>query len=54
MTIIKGFVDNMLDGIAGALNERQERYLIRIKESTDRLTGLINDLLDLSRVDRGR
>jgi len=54
MTSIKGYVDNMLDRIGGELTERQERYLKRIKANTDRLTRLINDLLDLSRIDRGR
>lgn len=54
MTAIKGYVDNMLDGIAGDVTERQERYLNRVKSNADRLTRLINDLLDLSRIDRGR
>jgi signal transduction histidine kinase len=54
MTGIKGYVDNMLDGIAGDITEKQARYLARVKVNADRLTGLINDLLDLSRLDRGR
>ena len=54
MTAIKGYIDNMLDGIAGTLNEKQDRYLTRVKSNADRLTRLINDLLDLSRIDRGR
>ncbi len=54
MTAIKGYVDNMLDGIAGQVNDKQTRYLTRVKVNSDRLTRLINDLLDLSRIDRGR
>ena len=54
MTAIKGYIDNMLDGIAGTLNEKQDRYLTRVKSNADRLTRLINDLLDLSRIERGR
>jgi PAS domain S-box-containing protein len=54
LTSIKGSVDNMLDGLTGALNEKQVRYLSRIKSSTDRLSRLINDLLDLSRIESGR
>ena len=54
MTGIKGYVDNMLDGIAGDITQKQARYLARVKVNADRLTGLINDLLDLSRIDRGR
>ena len=48
LTAIKGFVDNMLDGLTGELNPRQLRYLTRLQANTDRLARLINDLLDLS------
>jgi PAS domain S-box-containing protein len=54
LTSIKGSVDNMLDGLTGSLNEKQVRYLTRIKSNTDRLARLINDLLDLSRIESGR
>ncbi|MGN6734508.1 MAG: ATP-binding protein [Candidatus Binatia bacterium] len=53
LTAIKGSVDNMLDGLTGDLNEKQSRYLTRIKSNTDRLARLINDLLDLSRIEYG-
>jgi signal transduction histidine kinase len=53
LTAIKGSVDNMLDGLTGDLNEKQSRYLTRIKSNTDRLARLINDLLDLSRIEAG-
>jgi PAS domain S-box-containing protein len=53
LTAIKGSVDNMLDGLTGDLNEKQSRYLVRIKSNTDRLARLINDLLDLSRIEGG-
>lgn len=54
LTAIKGSVDNMLDGITGSLNERQSRYLVRIKSNADRLGRLINELLDLSRIESGK
>ena len=54
LTSIKGSVENMLDGLTGSLNEKQIRYLVRIKSNTDRLSRLINDLLDLSRIESGR
>jgi PAS domain S-box-containing protein len=54
LTSIKGSVDNMLDGLTGSLNEKQLRYLARVKSNTDRLSRLINDLLDLSRIEAGR
>src|SRR5262249_46150450 len=53
LTAIKGSVDNMLDGLTGSINEKQVRYLARIKSNTDRLSRLINDLLDLSRIESG-
>jgi signal transduction histidine kinase len=54
MTSIKGFVENMLDGLTGPLSERQEHYLQRVKHNVDRLTRIINQLLDWSRLDVGR
>jgi signal transduction histidine kinase len=54
LTAIKGSVDNMLDGITGSLNEKQSRYLTRIKSNADRLGRLITDLLDLSKIESGK
>jgi PAS domain S-box-containing protein len=54
LTAIKGSVDNMIDGITGTMNEKQTRYLTRIKSNADRLTRLINELLDLSRIEAGK
>jgi PAS domain S-box-containing protein len=54
LTAIKGSVDNMIDGITGPLNEKQTRYLVRIKSNADRLGRLITDLLDLSKIEAGK
>lgn len=54
MTSIKGYVENMLDGLTGTLTEKQAHYLSRVKYNTERLTRMINDLLDLSRIEAGR
>lgn len=51
MTSIKGYVENMLDGLAGGLTEKQSCYLTRVKMNTERLTRMVNDLLDLSRIE---
>ena len=54
MTSIKGLVENMMDGLTGSLNERQSFYLSRVKHNIERLTRMINDLLDLSRIEAGK
>ena len=51
MTAIRSFADNMLDGVAGAVSERQKTYLDRIGHNLNRLTRIINQLLDWSRLD---
>lgn len=53
LTSIKGYLDNMRDGIAGVLNEKQAEYLGRMSKNTERLVRLINDLLDISRIESG-
>ena len=51
MTVIRSFVDNMRDGIAGPVSEQQSTYLTRIGHNLHRLTRIINQLLDWSRLD---
>jgi signal transduction histidine kinase len=54
MTSIKGFLQNMLDGLTGAVNDKQQRYLSRMLENSDRLIRMIEDLLDRTRVQTGK
>ncbi len=54
MTAIRGYVDILLMGAAGSLNEKQSQYLDIVKSNTERLTILVNDLLDISRLEAGR
>jgi GAF domain-containing protein len=49
MTSIRGYVDVLLMGAAGAVNENQAHFLNIIKNNTERLNILVNDLLDISR-----
>jgi signal transduction histidine kinase len=51
MTVIRSFADNMRDGIAGPVSEQQMTYLTRIGHNLSRLTRIINQLLDWSRLD---
>lgn len=54
LTSIKGFTEMVLDGDAGEINEEVEEYLGIVHSNADRLVALVNDLLDLSRIESGR
>jgi len=54
LTSIKGSVDLLLEADTGDLNSTQRRFLSTIRRSSDRLINLVNDLLDLSRLEAGR
>ncbi|HSL28734.1 MAG TPA: GAF domain-containing protein [Anaerolineales bacterium] len=54
MTSIRGYVDVLLMGAAGVVNENQQHFLNIIKSNTERLNILVNDLLDVSRIESGR
>ena len=54
MTSIKGYVDLLLMGAAGGLNEQQVNFLQIVQENSQRLAVLVNDLLDISRIEANR
>jgi signal transduction histidine kinase len=54
LNAIIGFSDVLLQGIFGALNAKQRDYLSDIRGSGAHQLSLINDLLDLSKVEAGR
>jgi len=54
MTSIKGYADLLLLGAAGDMSDQQQHFLETIKQNADRLSILVNDLLDISRIDQGR
>jgi PAS domain S-box-containing protein len=54
MTSIKGYADLLLMRSVGSLTEDQERFLSIIGNNVDRLTMLVDDLLDISRIESGR
>ena len=53
LTSISGYIDLLLMGVAGSLNESQESYMRTIKENSFRLNNLINDLLELTTIESG-
>ncbi len=54
LTSIIGFSSVLLKQIFGSLNDRQVEYLQRISSAGHQLLDLINDLLDLSKIEAGR
>ncbi len=55
LNAIEGFTSIMLTGMGGAqYNDKTERYLDRINANSKRLLALVNDFLDLSRIESGR
>ena len=54
MTSIKGYADLLLSGGVGTVSDEQRGCSSTIKGNTDRLATLVNDLLDVSRIDSGR
>jgi len=54
LNAIIGFADVLREELAGPLNDEQKRCVRDILESGRQLLNLINDILDLSKVDAGR
>jgi signal transduction histidine kinase len=54
MTSIRGYVEILLMGAAGELNPQQTHFLEIVKSNNERLGDLVNDLLDLSRIEAGK
>ncbi len=53
LTTISGFLTVMLEGDTGQLNSQQMKFLTIAKAAAKRLSGLVSDLLDLSRLEGG-
>jgi PAS domain S-box-containing protein len=54
LTAIKGFIELVADGDAGPLSDSQREFLRIASRNTDRLGNLINDLLDVNRIESHR
>ena len=53
LTSILGFSKVLRQQIFGPLNDKQQQYIERISSSGEHLLALINDLLDLSKIEAG-
>src|SRR6059058_5637481 len=54
LNAIIGFSEVLIDRMFGELNEKQADYLNDIHTSGKHLLSLINDILDLSKIEAGR
>ena len=54
LNAILGISDSLGEQIAGPLNEKQARYLSIVHESALHLLELINEILDISKVEAGK
>jgi PAS domain S-box-containing protein len=50
---INGYLENLLDGVAGDLTEKQRQYLSDMREIGVENYRLISDLLNMSKIERG-
>lgn len=54
LTSVKGYVSMVLDGDVGPINEQQRELLNQSFQSSQRMSNLISDLLNLSRINTGK
>jgi len=53
LSVIRGYVSLLIDGIYGAVNDQQKKTLESVSDQVDRLTRLVHRLLDISRFEAG-
>ena len=54
LNAIIGFSDVMLSGLFGGIEPRYQEYIENIRDSGSHLLAVINDILDVSRIEAGR
>ena len=54
LTAIKGYISMILEGTYGKLPIKQQKPVSNIYESNERLIRLVNDLLNISRIESGK
>jgi PAS domain S-box-containing protein len=54
LNAVLGLSESLAEQAAGPLNEKQQRYVKTISESGNHLLSLINDILDLARIEAGQ
>lgn len=54
LTSIKNSLDILMSGRCGEITQSAEKFLIMAMRNSQRLSGIINDLLDLSKIEAGK
>jgi len=54
LTAIMGYLKLLIGGAAGPVNDSQKEFLMTVTRNSERLYQLVNDLLDLSRLEAGK
>ncbi len=54
LTIIRESISQITDGLFGEVNEKQNKYLNKSLMNIDRLKKIIEDLLDISKIEKGK
>ncbi|MDB5101048.1 MAG: ATP-binding region ATPase domain protein [Cyanobacteria bacterium RYN_339] len=54
LNFIMGFASVLVDGVQGPLNDDQRSSLEKILEGTERMLALVNDLLDMAKIQAGK
>ncbi len=54
MTSIKGYADLLAKGAVGPVSEAQSNFLSTIRSNVNRMSTLVSDLADISRIEAGR
>ncbi|HSB31107.1 MAG TPA: response regulator [Candidatus Sulfobium mesophilum] len=54
MNAIIGYTELLLDGVDGPINEEQEKSLHKVVSNAKHLLQLINDVLDISKIESGK
>ncbi len=54
LSIIKGYIELIQDGAYGKITKKTNEILVNMDESNERLVKLVDDFLDVSRIEQGR
>ncbi len=54
MSVIRGYADFLLSGKFGPLNDQQKNFLQKILANVNHLTKLVNDMLDVHKLEAGK